>query len=182
MSLPSEKLRSPAGVDHGDRVPRRVGGASAGAADRRIAAVRATVRRAGSMRILQKAMGPVLLIEDDGDTRALMTEFLGQAGYRVIASDEGRKALELAGATRPCLVLLDLRTGGMNGYQFLDRRRDEPALERVPVVVVTGAPRAVPPGVDAVFTKPVSPDELLRTIERLTRPRPRAPRGSPRPN
>jgi CheY-like chemotaxis protein len=127
--------------------------------------------------ILQKAMGPVLLIEDDGDTRALMTEFLGQAGYRVIASDEGRKALELAGVTRPCLVLLDLRTSGMNGWQFLDRRRDEPALANIPVVVVTGQPRAVPPGVAAVLTKPVSPDDLLRTIQRLTRPTARTVRS-----
>jgi CheY-like chemotaxis protein len=127
--------------------------------------------------ILQKAMGPVLLIEDDGDTRALMTEFLGQAGYRVIASDEGRKALELAGVTRPCLVLLDLRTSGMNGWQFLDRRRDEPALANIPVVVVTGQPRAVPPGVAAVLTKPVSPDDLLRTIQRLTRPTARSVRS-----
>jgi CheY-like chemotaxis protein len=127
--------------------------------------------------ILQKAMGPVLLIEDDGDTRALMTEFLGQAGYRVIASDEGRKALELAGVTRPCLVLLDLRTSGMNGWQFLDRRRDEPALANIPVVVVTGQPRAVPPGVAAVLTKPVSPEDLLRTIQRLTRPTARTVRS-----
>jgi CheY-like chemotaxis protein len=127
------------------------------------------VRRPMPMTILQKAMGPVLLIEDDGDTRELMTEFLGQAGYRVIASDEGRKAIELAGVTHPSLVLLDLRTGGMNGWQFLDRRRDEPALAHVPVVVVTGQPRAVPPGVAAVLTKPVSSDELLRTIQRVTR-------------
>lgn len=116
-------------------------------------------------------MGPVLLIEDDGDTRALMTEFLGQAGYRVIASDEGRKALELAGVTRPSLVLLDLRTAGMNGWEFLERRRDEPALARIPVVVVTGEPRPAPPGVDAVLAKPVSADALLATIARLVRPR-----------
>lgn len=131
------------------------------------------------MTILQKAMGPVLLIEDDGDTRELMTELLAQAGYRVIASDEGRKALELANVTRPCLVLLDLRTGGMNGWQFLDRRRDEPALANVPVVIVSAQPRAIPPGVAAVLTKPVSSEDLLRTIQRFTRPTRPAPRTVP---
>jgi len=39
---------------------------------------------------------------------------------------------------------------------------------------VSGHPRAVPPGVAAVLTKPVSADELLATIQRLTRTKRRA--------
>jgi two-component system chemotaxis response regulator CheY len=112
---------------------------------------------------------PVLLIEDDADTRESMRALLTAAGLRVIASDEGRKALELAAATRPALVLLDLVTGGMNGWEFLERRGDEPALTDVPIVIVTGSGEAPPRHAAAVLRKPVDPRELLATIRALLR-------------
>jgi DNA-binding response OmpR family regulator len=111
--------------------------------------------------------GPVLLIEDDADTRHAMTKLLAAAGFRVFSSDEGRKALELAGVMRPALVVVDLVTQGMSGWEFLEQRRHVPALSQVPVVVVTGDPGAPPPEVAAVFRKPVDPAALVRTVRRL---------------
>ncbi len=108
----------------------------------------------------------VLLIEDDAHTRDAMSELLAGAGLRVIASDEGRKALELAGFTRPALVVLDLAMHGMDGWEFLERRGEVPALEGVPVLVVT-ASTGEPPRGTAVLRKPVDPGELLATIRRM---------------
>lgn len=110
---------------------------------------------------------PVLLIEDDADTRESMRALLAEAGHRVIASDEGRKALELAAATRPAVVVLDLATQGTNGQEFLERRLDEPALLDVPVIVVTGSGGAPPRSAAAVFRKPVDPAALLARIAAL---------------
>ncbi len=110
----------------------------------------------------------VLLIEDDAHTRDAMSELLSGAGLRVIASDEGRKALELAGFTRPALVVLDLAMHGMDGWEFLERRGEVPALAGVPVLVVT-ASAGEPPRGTAVLRKPVDPGELLATIRRLLR-------------
>jgi DNA-binding response OmpR family regulator len=110
----------------------------------------------------------VLLIEDDAHTRDAMSELLAGAGLRVIASDEGRKALELAGFTRPSLVVLDLATHGMNGWEFLARRGEVPALAGVPVLVVTASHGEAPAGT-AVLRKPVDADELLATIRALLR-------------
>lgn len=115
------------------------------------------------------ARSSVLLIEDDAETRDAMTALLSSAGLSVIASDEGRKALELAGATRPGLVLLDLVTAGMNGWEFLEHRAEEPALTGVPVVVVTGSTREAPPNAAAVLRKPVDPAVLLDTVRALLR-------------
>ena len=126
-------------------------------------------------RTAQPAPGsrPVLLIEDDTATRTAMSALLAGAGYRVIASDEGRKALELAGVTRPAVVLLDLATEArMSGWEFLERRREEPALDDVPVVVVTGTAEA-PGSAAAVFQKPVDPAALLATVKTLVEARPR---------
>ena len=111
----------------------------------------------------------VLLIEDDAPTRDAMAEVLSGAGLRVIASDEGRKALELAGFTRPALVVLDLATHGMNGWEFLARRGEVPALAGVPVLVVT-ASSGEPPSGTPVLRKPVDPGELLATVRTLLGP------------
>lgn len=116
-----------------------------------------------------RAARPVLLIEDDADTRESMRALLVGAGHRVIASDEGRKALELAAATRPALVVLDLVTNGMSGWEFLERRADEPALAGIPVVVVTGSIGEAPGGAAAVFHKPVDARALLDKIGALLR-------------
>jgi CheY-like chemotaxis protein len=112
---------------------------------------------------------PVLLIEDDAETRDAMRALLIAAGHRVIASDEGRKALELAAVTRPAVVVLDLVTEGMDGWEFLERRAEEPALEGVPVIVVTGSSRDLPGHAAAVFRKPIDPRALLDKVGALVR-------------
>lgn len=113
------------------------------------------------------ATRPVMVIEDDADTREALSALLSEAGYRVIASDEGQKALELAEATRPALVLLDLVTGGMSGWEFLERTAEVPALSGVPVVVVTGSAHAPPRSAAAVLRKPVDGGKLLATVRGL---------------
>ena len=115
----------------------------------------------------------VLLIEDDAQTRDAMSELLSGAGLRVIASDEGRKALELASVTRPALVVLDLAMHGMNGWEFLERRGEVPALAGVPVLVVTASDGELPRGT-SVLRKPVDPRVLLETIRALLRGAPGA--------
>jgi CheY-like chemotaxis protein len=125
--------------------------------------------------IWMRAADHVLLIEDDAPTRDAMTRLLAGAGFRVFASDEGRKALELAELTRPAVILLDLATQGMSGWEFLERKLAIPMLLDVPVVVVTGTPGEPPRTAAAVFTKPVDPAALVRTIRKLVgRVRPRA--------
>jgi two-component system, OmpR family, alkaline phosphatase synthesis response regulator PhoP len=108
----------------------------------------------------------MLLIEDDAETRDALTQLFSKAGFGVVASDEGRKALELAAVTRPAVVVLDLMTAGMNGWEFLERRKGEPALRDVPVVVLS-ARRREPLDVDLFLTKPVEPEHLLRAVRSL---------------
>jgi CheY-like chemotaxis protein len=98
-----------------------------------------------------------------------MRALLVAAGHRVIASDEGRKALELAAVMRPAVVVLDLVTEGMDGWEFLERRAGVPALSDVPVIVVTGSSRELPGEATAVFRKPVDPRALLDKVGAIMR-------------
>lgn len=111
-------------------------------------------------------MRPILIVEDDADTRELLTDALREDGFDVIASDEGRKAIELATVLRPSLVLLDLTMAGMDGRTFLDRRRAVPALAKTPVVVITGSDITGIPA-DAILRKPLELREVIATVKRL---------------
>jgi CheY-like chemotaxis protein len=108
----------------------------------------------------------VLLVDDDDDLRLLLTDALRRAGADVLACDEGRKALELMQAWPPALVLLDLSMSGMDGAAFRRAQRGDPALDRIPVIVITGQPD---PAVraDLVLQKPFSPAVLLAAVRRF---------------
>jgi two-component system response regulator PrrA len=125
-------------------------------------------------------MGPVLVVEDDPDQQKAVVDALRAAGFRIVASDEGGKALELAAAVAPCAVVLDLGTHGVNGWEFLRLRHEVPALSGTPVIVVTGA-RTDGVTADAILEKPFSVATLVATVQRLATPeRPAAQASSGR--
>lgn len=89
-------------------------------------------------------MPRVLLVENDAVTRADIAETLRDEGYEVDEARNGKDALELlnAAATPPVLILLDLSTPIMNGWEF---RRAQLADERhrsIPVALMTGNAQA----------------------------------------
>jgi PAS domain S-box-containing protein len=83
------------------------------------------------------AAGPVLVVEDDAPTRALLGRALSKAGWSVTEAENGRVALERMTESPPALVLLDLMMPEMDGFEFLDALRRNEAQRAVPVVVIT---------------------------------------------
>src|SRR5437879_10151862 len=68
-------------------------------------------------------MGPILVVEDDSDTRHALGELLTVLfpGSRVLMAESGEAALELIRRTRPRVVILDLHLGGIQGFDFASR-------------------------------------------------------------
>jgi len=63
--------------------------------------------------------GVVVVLEDNADTRAALSETLSREGYDVFATADGIEALDrLKIVPRPCVVLLDLHLAGMSGADF----------------------------------------------------------------
>jgi two-component system sensor histidine kinase/response regulator len=100
----------------------------------------------------------------------------------VQSADQGAKALELAEAQSPDLLLLDMMMPGMDGFALLSKLRELPQLERTPVVFLTAAQdrdlllRAFEAGAVDYVTKPFMPEELLARVDahvglKLTRDR-----------
>jgi len=81
----------------------------------------------------------VLVIEDDEDTRNALVEVLLLEKIRAIGARDGAHAIDhFHEGLRPAVIVLDLGLPLVNGEQFLKARRLDPALARIPVVVITG--------------------------------------------
>ncbi len=104
----------------------------------------------------------IIVADDDRSTAAWLKDVLELAGYRVLATDSGRKALELVGSERPALLLSDLAMPDLDGWTLIDRVREQHPDVRVAVVTAeTAAPRDVP-----VMRKPLRIDDLTRFVKR----------------
>jgi len=80
---------------------------------------------------------PVLLVEDDVETRRIMAHALEKAGWQVSEASNGQEALEMMPDVQPRLILLDLMMPVMDGFGFLAAMRARPEWEQIPVIVIT---------------------------------------------
>jgi CheY-like chemotaxis protein len=113
----------------------------------------------------------VLIVDDDDGFRSVLMELLQGFGYDVLCAENGLVALDLLRrGLRPCLILLDLMMPKMNGWEFLDFQRQEPALAHIPVAVLSGVDsleaKAASLGVSTLLRKPVELDTLLEVVAR----------------
>ncbi len=81
--------------------------------------------------------GYVLIVDDDEDIRELLERELQAAGFRTVAVSGGAEALARIERETPSSILLDLMMPDPDGFEVIFRIRDNPALRRVPVVVMT---------------------------------------------
>jgi CheY-like chemotaxis protein len=108
----------------------------------------------------------ILLVEDDPEVQLVFAEYLQWAGHSVRVAGHGQDALDLlAKDFRPQIILLDIAMPVMDGITFLGRKLRIPALQSIPVVVISAT--ADPPidGACCVLRKPVDPCELIAIIE-----------------
>ena len=112
----------------------------------------------------------ILVVDDDPDLLRLMQIRLTAAGYAVSTAESAERALAQVSATRPQLVVTDLRMGGMDGMALFEAiRSGHPML---PVIILTAhgtipdAVAAVQRGVSGYLTKPFDPKALLTEVER----------------
>jgi CheY-like chemotaxis protein len=113
----------------------------------------------------------VLLVEDDADAMAAMSELLRLMGHEVVPA-RGRDDVLAALARGPVdVVLMDIGLPGADGYQIATELRRQPGLRRLPMIALTGygsdadRDRALAAGFDAHLSKPVDPDLLARTLD-----------------
>jgi CheY-like chemotaxis protein len=116
----------------------------------------------------------ILIVEDDIDLREALGRLLVRDGYNVSCAAHGGAALEYlrSGLARPCVILLDLMMPIMDGRAFRQEQMQDPALCKIPVVLVTAGGRSAAAGIPAadILLKPVGFDVVARTVERFCTP------------
>jgi CheY-like chemotaxis protein len=126
---------------------------------------------------LTTAAGPlrILVVEDNAETAATLATLLGLAGHEVRVAHDGPTALEVVQAVPLDVVLLDIGLPGMNGWQVVERLRQQPAQKRPLLIALTGygqdadRRRSQKAGIALHLVKPVVPDELLGLLSRFQR-------------
>lgn len=115
-------------------------------------------------------MASILIIEDNEQNLYLETFILETHGHVVAAARDGAQGIQLAEATRPDLILLDIQLPVMDGYAVAGELRRRPALAATPIVAVTSyamagdRERILAAGCNGYIEKPINPDTFLDEV------------------
>ena len=117
-------------------------------------------------------MRPKVLICDDEDIlRRLVRASLARCDYDVIEARDGDEAIEVAGAERPQLIVLDMMMPGRTGLEVLAHVRADASLSRTPVIMLSARTQendraaANEAGATLFLPKPFSPAELAALVQ-----------------
>ena len=111
---------------------------------------------------------PILLVEDDLKLAEIARVYLEQAGFRVIHTESGVRALELAKTEHPVLVVLDLMLPDLSGEAVCRELTDS---SDIPVIMLTSKSSeeerlaGFALGADDYIVKPFSPRELVCRVQ-----------------
>jgi signal transduction histidine kinase/ActR/RegA family two-component response regulator len=117
----------------------------------------------------------LLILDDDFDTRRVLTTALAHMGAAVTAVGSAREALDAVSRETPDVVVSDIRMPGEDGYAFIRKLRalDPERGGRTPAVALTAYPRvedrarALEAGFQMHVPKPVQPNELAAVVAAL---------------
>jgi DNA-binding response OmpR family regulator len=112
-----------------------------------------------------------ILLVDDSSTVLLMERMiLSRNEFEVITAKDGVEGLEKARAERPDLILMDVVMPRMDGFEACRRLRQEPDINRIPVIMVTtrgelaSMEAGFASGCSDYVTKPINGSELLTKV------------------
>ena len=114
---------------------------------------------------------PVLVVEDQEDSRELLASLLESCGARVARCDSVVSALEVIASQPVRLIVADIAMPDIDGYELIRRLRE--MGKQTPAIAVTAfarpadRQRAVAAGYAAYCPKPVDTDYFLRTVATL---------------
>ena len=112
----------------------------------------------------------ILVVDDSPDNLSVLIELL-RPDYQVLAATSGESALRVANTLpAPDLILLDVMMPEMDGYEVLQRLRNNPATQHIPVVFLTALTdatemeRGLKLGAADYITKPFQPTVLMARV------------------
>jgi CheY-like chemotaxis protein len=116
----------------------------------------------------------ILIVDDEEDVRALIQLGLEmQANWKVLNANSGEEAIKIAASQQPDVILLDLMMPDMDGKSTLQKLKNDPKTQQIPVILMTAKGKSsveesfVNLDLAAIFTKPLRPLNLAREISEV---------------
>jgi CheY-like chemotaxis protein len=119
------------------------------------------------------AMGKkILIVEDDFDTRYVLSLILKDEGYEVVTAADGECALAVAAEQKPDLIITDINMPRVNGIELTRNIRLKQETSSMPILAITAYGHttmrtAIAAGASACARKPIVPTEFLPIIKKL---------------
>ena len=116
--------------------------------------------------------GPILVVEDDANTAALVRTYLEKEGFSTIHAADGPRGLQLAKEKKPIFVILDIMLPGLDGWELCRQLR---MFSNVPLLMLTAREEEIDRvkglaiGADDYVIKPFSPRELVERVKAILR-------------
>ncbi|MDM8529683.1 two-component regulator propeller domain-containing protein [Anaerolineales bacterium HSG25] len=112
----------------------------------------------------------VLIVDDHPENRMVLLNMLGALGFEIVLAEDGEEGLAKAKADRPDFILTDLVMPVMSGFEMVQKIRESPEFQDVPIVAVSAnvfemnKEKSLSIGCQAFLSKPVEADKLFALI------------------
>ncbi|MFB7727752.1 response regulator [Streptomyces sp. NPDC056127] len=123
-------------------------------------------------RVVPRASGRVLVVDDNKVIRQLIRVNLELEGFEVVTAGDGVECLDVVHQVRPDVVTLDVVMPRLDGLRTAARLRADPRTQELPIAIVSACTRyevdaGFAAGVDAFLSKPFEPAELVSLVRQL---------------
>jgi DNA-binding response OmpR family regulator len=119
-------------------------------------------------------MKKILIVEDDKFLRELIVQKLIKEGYETVEAIDGEQGIKKIKEENPDIVLLDLILPGIDGFEVLSQKKEDPGVAQIPVIVLSnlGQKEDVERGlklgaVDYLIKAHFTPGEIIEKIKNI---------------
>jgi len=114
-------------------------------------------------KIINKGDKFILIIEDDASFSQILYDLAKEKGFKCLIAPNGETGLHYADYYKPDAIILDIGLPGIDGWQVMDRLKENPETRHIPVHFMSGKDKsmeAMKKGAIGFLTKPISVEEI----------------------
>jgi len=119
-------------------------------------------------------MSTILLVEDTLSEMELISHYLRESGYNVVAAINAKKALDQAIELQPNVIITDVVMPGMSGFELCRSLKKHPVTTKIPIIICTSKSQEIDrlwgmkQGASAYLTKPFTREQLIHAVKLVT--------------
>jgi CheY-like chemotaxis protein len=119
----------------------------------------------------------ILIVDDEQDIRTYLSTLLEDQGFKTVQAKDGEEAMQELLKEVPDVITLDVSMPEKSGVKFFREIKTDDRWKSIPVIIVTGvsddfknfiSSRHRIPAPEGFVSKPISPEEILSIVRRLT--------------